>query len=160
MEALGHLPECRETLEAGVDLRLGFLDALNALGDLPRMLDLLVEAERLADELNDQPRLPPVLSYANRCFWWLGQHMRGLAAGERALNIARVLADGALEAVANYHLGLSCLFAGDYRSGVEVCRRSSEILTDGLELQRFGMPALPGVISRAWLGYGLACLGD
>jgi tetratricopeptide (TPR) repeat protein len=52
------------------------------------------------------------------------------------------------------------MFAGDYRRGVEVYRRSSEILTDGLELQRFGMPALPGVISRAWLGYGLACLGD
>src|SRR5215468_2513434 len=159
-EALGHLPECRDTLEAGVDLRLGLLDALNALGDLPRMLDLLAEAERLAGELNDQPRLARVLSYANRCFWWLGQHERALAAGERALNIARGLTDVALEAVANYHLGLSCMHAGDYRRGVEVYRRSSEILTGGLERERLGMPALPGVISRAWLGYGLACLGD
>ena len=159
-EALEHLPECSETLEQSVDLRLDFLAVLNALGDLPRMLGLLAEAERLAVTLDDKPRLARVLSYANRCFWWLGQHEPGLAAGERALEIAQALADASLEAAANYHLGLSCMFAGDYRRGVEVYRRSGEILSGGLEFQRLGMPALPGVISRAWLGYGLACLGD
>ena len=159
-EALGHLPERRETLEQGVDLRLAFLDALNALGDLPRMLELLAEAERLAVALDDKPRLVRVLSYSNRCFWWLGQHEPSLAAGERALEIARTLADASLEAAANYHLGLSCMFAGDYHRGVEVYRRSGEILNGDLQFQRLGMPALPGVISRTWLGYGLACLGD
>jgi class 3 adenylate cyclase/tetratricopeptide (TPR) repeat protein len=159
-EALSHLPEGPETLEHGIDLRLDFLDVLNALGDLPRMLDLLAEAERLAEALNDRPRLARVLSYANRCFWWLGEHEPALAAGERALEIARTLADTSLEAAANYHLGLSCMFAGDYRRGVNLYRRSSEILRGRLESERLGMPALPGVISRTWLGYGLACLGD
>jgi tetratricopeptide (TPR) repeat protein len=159
-EALEHLPERPETLEQGIDLRLAFLDALNALGDLPRMLELLAEAERLAVALDDKARLVRVLSYVSRCFWWLGQHEPSLAAGDRALEIARALADTSLEAAANYHVGLSCMFAGDYRRGVEVYRRSGEILSGGLEFQRLGMPALPGVISRAWLGYGLACLGD
>ena len=124
------------------------------------MLDLLAEAERLAVALEDQPRLVRVLSYASRCFWWLGEHERSRAAGERALDIARTLSDVALEVVANYHLGLNCMFAGDDRRGIEVYRRSGEILNGGLELQRLGMPALPAVISRAWLGYGQACLGD
>ena len=159
-EALGHLPERRETLEQGVDIRLALLDVLNALGDLPRMLELVTEAERLAVVLDDKPRLVRVLSYANRCFWWLGQHEPSLTAGERALEIARALDDPPLEVVANYHLGLTCMFAGDYHRGVEVYRRTGEILDGDLQFQRLGMPALPGVISRTWLGYGLACLGD
>jgi len=52
------------------------------------------------------------------------------------------------------------MFAGDYHRGVEVYRRTGEILDGDLQFQRLGMPALPGVISRTWLGYGLACLGD
>jgi class 3 adenylate cyclase/tetratricopeptide (TPR) repeat protein len=159
-EALGHLPDCRETAEQGVDLRLALLDVLNALGDLPRMLELVAEAERLAVAVDDKPRLVRVFSYANRCFWWLGQHGPGLAAGERALEIARALDDASLEVVANYHLGLTCMFAGDYRRGIEVYRRTNEILHGDLQFQRSGMPALPVVISRTWLGYGLACLGD
>jgi tetratricopeptide (TPR) repeat protein len=159
-EALGHLQDFRETLEQGVDLRLALIDVLNALGDLPRMLELVAEAERLAVALDDKPRLVRVLSYANRCFWWLGQHEPSLRAGERALEIAPTLADASLEVVANYHLGLTCMFAGDYQRGVEVYRRTVEILDGDLQFQRLGMPALPGVISRTWLGYGLACLGD
>ena len=159
-EALGHLPDFRETLEQGVDLRLALIDVLNALGDLPRMLELVAEAERLAVALDDKPRLVRVLSYANRCFWWLGQHEPSLRAGEGALEIARTLVDASLEVVANYHLGLTCMFAGDYQRGVEVYRRTVEILDGDLQFQRLGMPALPGVISRTWLGYGLACLGD
>ena len=48
-----------ERAEQGVDLRLALLDVLNALGDLPRMLELVAEAERLAVAVDDKPRLVP-----------------------------------------------------------------------------------------------------
>jgi class 3 adenylate cyclase/tetratricopeptide (TPR) repeat protein len=158
--ALSHLPECRDTLEHGVDLRLDFQSVFNALGDLQRMLDSLAEAERLAESLGDGHRLARVLAYTSRCFWWMGTPDRSVATGTRALAIATTLNDGALEAVANYHLGVAYVSTGDFRRAVDVYRRSAEILTGPLERDRFGMPALPSVIWRAWQGYSLACLGD
>jgi class 3 adenylate cyclase/tetratricopeptide (TPR) repeat protein len=158
--ALSHLPECRDTLEHDVDLRLDFQSVFNALGDLQRMLDSLAEAERLAESLGDGHRLACVLAHTSRCFWWMGTPDRSVAAGTRALAIAATLNDAALEAVANYHLGLAYVSIGDFRRVVDVYRRSAEILAGPLERDRFGMPALPSVIWRAWQGYSLACLGD
>ena len=122
-------------------------------------MTLLGEAERQALALEDRPRLARVLAYSSRCFWWLGQPEAGQAAGERSLAIARDLDDELLEATANYHLGLNCLSSSGF-VGVEVYRRTAEILRGPLALQRLGMPALPAVIGKAWLGYGLACVGD
>ena len=90
----------------------------------------------------------------------MGTPDRSVAAGTRALAIATTLNDVALEAVANYHLGVAYVSTGDFRRAVDIYRRSAEILTGPLERDRFGMPALPSVISRAWQGYSLACLGD
>jgi class 3 adenylate cyclase/tetratricopeptide (TPR) repeat protein len=158
--ALNHLPERRETQEAEIDLRLEFQPVFNALGDLARMLDLLSEAERLAETLNDQRRLARVLAYTSRCSWWLGLPSRGVPAGERALGMARNLGDAGLEAGANYHLGLNYVSAGDFRNAIEIYRRSEALLAGALEKERLGMPALPLVIARVWLGYSLASLGD
>ena len=83
--ALSHLPRERATQEAEIDLQLDFQPVFNALGNLPRMLDLLGEAERLAETLDDERRLARVLAYRSRCFWWLGLPSRGVPAGERAL---------------------------------------------------------------------------
>ena len=122
------------------------------------MLDLLGEAERLAETLDDERRLARVLAYRSRCFWWLGLPSRGVPAGERALGIGTSLGDVALEAGANYHVGLNYVAAGDFGKAIEIYRRSEATLA-AIEKERFGMPGLPLVIARAWRGYSLASLG-
>jgi class 3 adenylate cyclase/tetratricopeptide (TPR) repeat protein len=156
--ALARLPEGRQTREWGIDLRLDFQEVFNALGDLPRMLHLLGEAELLAESLDDRRRLVQVLAYTSRCFWWMGLPERSIVAGERALGLATNL-DAALESVADYHLGLACVVAGNFLRAIEVFRRMESILEGTGKHERFGMPALPLVIARAWRGYCLACLG-
>jgi class 3 adenylate cyclase/tetratricopeptide (TPR) repeat protein len=159
-QALSHLPEGRETLERGIDVRLELQPVFNALGDLSRMLELLGEAERLAESIDDQPRLARVLAYTSRCFWWMGLPHRGVAAGERALEIASRLDDRKLEVIANYHLGLAYITAGEFVKALGVFRRSEAILQGERAHERFGMPALPSVIARTWIAFCHASLGD
>ena len=53
LAALAHLPETRETIAEAVDLRCEFQPALTPLGEAPRMLEHLQEAEPLAERLGD-----------------------------------------------------------------------------------------------------------
>src|SRR5262249_25207570 len=158
--ALGRLAERREVQEWQIDLRLEFQPVFNALGDLNRMLQLLFEAERPAEALGDQHRLARVLAYTGRCFWWMGLPSRSVQAGERALAMAIAISDVTLEVVANYHLGLACFLAGDFARTIKVYRRIEVILNGPLQNERFGMPAMPLVIARAWRSYSHACLGQ
>ena len=157
--ALARLPDGQQTREWGIDLRLDFQEVFNALGDVSRMLDLLREAERLAELLDDRRRLVQVLAYISRCFWWMGLPERSIAAGERALGLAKHI-DDALEAVVDYHLGLACVIAGNFPRAIDVFQRVESILQGSRQHERFGMPAVPFVIARIWRGYSLACLGQ
>jgi len=56
LEALGRLPETRETTELTIDIRLDLRNALNPLGERARMGEHLHEAEVLARTLGDQQR--------------------------------------------------------------------------------------------------------
>ena len=57
---LAHLPESRETGEQLIDVHLALLARLWRVGELPRMLDHLHQAETLARALGDQKRLGAV----------------------------------------------------------------------------------------------------
>ena len=57
---LAHLPKSRETGEQLIDVHLALLARLWRVGQLPRMLDHLHQAETLARALGDQKRLGAV----------------------------------------------------------------------------------------------------
>jgi tetratricopeptide (TPR) repeat protein len=90
----------------------------------------------------------------------MGFPSRSVLAGERALAMATGISDVTLEVVANYHLGLGCFLAGDFARTIKVYRRTEVILNGPLQNERFGMPAMPLVIARAWRSYCHACLGQ
>ncbi len=158
--ALPHLPEDRETLEQAVDLRVELRHALYPLGELGRVFEYIHQAETLARTLGDQRRLGRVSAYMAHYFWAAGEPDRAISAGQRALEIAEMLGDFALRIDVNFYLGLAYHSLGDYRRALECFGRNVASLQGELLLERFGMPALPSVISRCRLVKCFAELGE
>jgi predicted ATPase/class 3 adenylate cyclase len=158
--ALGHLPEDRERLGAALDLRFALRTALLPLGDSHRMAECLRGAEPLAVALGDQRRLGRLRAYMTNYFYLAGDQTRALELGHEALAIAQALGDQPLQIEIHYRLGQIYHTLGDYPRAVEVLERSVGSLTGERVHQRFGLPALPAVIARAWLAHALAEQGD
>jgi class 3 adenylate cyclase/tetratricopeptide (TPR) repeat protein len=158
--ALARLPESRDRLEQAIDLRFELRNALLALGDFPRILTCLREAESLAEALDDQRRLGRVFSYMIVHFSRMGDYGRAVEAGQRALAIGQAIGDFALGLVANQYLGTAYYYLAEYRRAIELLRRGVESLQSDQDGDRFGQLILPSVQSRAWLTCCHAQLGE
>src|SRR6266568_8360217 len=145
LAVLQHLPDSQEQRERAIDLRLDMRNVLIALGDFGRMFDLLCEAETLAQTLEDQRRLGWVSAYLSPYFSNTGDQDRAIETGQRALTIATVSGDFALEMMATFFLGLSYLWLGNYQQVAHYYRRNVEALQDEWLYERFGEPGLPSV---------------
>jgi class 3 adenylate cyclase/tetratricopeptide (TPR) repeat protein len=159
LAALAHLPERRETLEQGIDLRFALRSALFPLGEVRRDLDHIRAAETLAERLGDQRRLGWLFSYAARDHSLLGDQDSAVVSGRRALAAAVDAKDSELQIVTGAYLGCSYHALGDYRSAVNTLRQSVTSLQDGPVDQRFGLPGPASVFFRIWLVWALAKLG-
>jgi class 3 adenylate cyclase/tetratricopeptide (TPR) repeat protein len=159
LAALRHLPESRAMQEQAIDLRFDLRHALLVLGELRQMLDYLREAATLAEALDDQPRLGRVSAYMCRYFREIGDPDAAVASGQHALAIAEALGDLTLQVTAHHFLGLAYHTLGDHRQAVRLLESNVESLAGELLRERFGLSALPSVISRAWLARCLAELG-
>jgi class 3 adenylate cyclase/tetratricopeptide (TPR) repeat protein len=160
LAALAHLPETPETLAQAVDLRFDLRNALWPLGRLDKLLEHVQQAQVLAERLGDDRRLGQVSAYMSQFFAWMGDHERALESGLRTRRIAADLGDLGLEVGANFRLGQAYYARGDYREGVDVLTQNAGLLVGERERERFGLTALPSVLSRAWLAWCLAELGD
>jgi hypothetical protein len=65
LAALRHLPDSREHLEQSIDIRIDFRNMPDRVDYLKHTYDLLVHAERYAEQIGDQPRLGRVLVSMN-----------------------------------------------------------------------------------------------
>jgi len=162
-QALGvltHLPEGRETIEQGIDLRLDLRNSLLPLGEVRRVFDHLCEAEILAERIGDQRRLGWISAFIAGHFWWSSDLDRAVRAGHRALALAHAHGDFPLQVVANQRLGQAYLDLGDYRRASECFRSNIESLQGELIRGRFGEVGLPSVGSRLFLADVLTELGE
>ena len=159
LSALSHLPETPETVAQGIDLRFDLHSALIPLGDFTRIVDVLREAEKLAEALGDQRRQGRVWASMATWYWCMGEPARALESGERALAIASALGDAALKAVANHRIGEAHVSLGDFRKAADSFEGNLERPSAALSPQRFGMAALQSVTSRSWLAWCLGFLG-
>jgi tetratricopeptide (TPR) repeat protein len=121
--ALGYLAGTSERSELAVNLRFDLHNALIPLGDVGRMADMLNEAEREAELLQDQRRLGQAAAYMTQCYWWTGQPERAVESGQRAITIAQALGDHALEGVATQRIGQAYASLGEYRRAIEAFGR-------------------------------------
>jgi len=158
--AVGHLPESQERREQAIDLRLDMRRALHALGAFGAIFDHLCEAERLAASLDDPRRLGWVSAFLSVHNVITGDQDRAVETGQRALAIAMASKDFALEGIAIFFLGCPYLSLGDYRQAVHYHRQSVETLTGEWLHERFGEAGLLSVLSRTWLDWSLAELGE
>ncbi len=165
--ALGHLPETRETLQQGIDLRFDLRSALQALGEHERVFEYLRDAERLASALGDQDRLGWASAYLSQYLWRMDDGpARAEELGQRALRIAmtepalRRQTPFALQVVANFFLGQGYFNVGDYRRAIEHCQRNVTVLEGERAHERLGLTGLPSVLSRTWLAWSLAEQGQ
>jgi tetratricopeptide (TPR) repeat protein len=160
---LAHLPESRETGEQLIDVHLALLARLWRVGELPRMLDHLHQAETLARALGDQKRLGAVFYQMSFYCNLTGERERAIEAGEHALTIAQAGADLPLKIRTNLNLGRIYLGLGDYPRAMTSLRWNVAAL-DGDQLrerfgERFGSAREIAFQSRTWLAKCLAELG-
>jgi class 3 adenylate cyclase/tetratricopeptide (TPR) repeat protein len=159
LEALSHLPDNRARAELAIDLRFDLRNALQPLGDRKRIAKYLLEAEQLADQLNDRRRMGWVQSYLTEQFWMLGRYAEAASAGELALSAARELDDVPLQVVTNLPLGLAHHTSGDYAAANKYFGWNAVELKGHLAGERFGMFVLPSAFARSFIAWGLAETG-
>jgi tetratricopeptide (TPR) repeat protein len=123
------------------------------------MLDLLREAETLAETLGDQPRLGRVTAFLANSLLPMDAD-RAVASGQRALAIGVTLGDFGLQVTARYYLGAAYHLCGDYSRAIECLRTNVDVLTEDLSRERFGTPFSPALASRGRLIQFLADVGE
>jgi class 3 adenylate cyclase/tetratricopeptide (TPR) repeat protein len=158
--ALKHLPEDAATREQAFDLRMELRPWFAPLGDYDRALENLREAEALAEALGDRRRLALVCAYMTDYYRLTGASEQAITTGERALAFASELDDFRLQVLANMGLGHACHAVGDYRRAVALLKRNVDALTGELTGKRFGSAGLPAVLSRSFMVFSLADLGE
>jgi class 3 adenylate cyclase/tetratricopeptide (TPR) repeat protein len=159
LRALPHLPERRDTLEQAVDLRLALRSALLPSGNFGRILAALREAESLTAALDDPHRLGQVSRFLSDHFSFMGAYDEAIATAQRALVLATASGEVVLQALANQSLGRACRAQGDYRRAVECLKQTVAFFDGAGRRERFGLPFLPAVTSRADLAGCHAELG-
>jgi len=153
LQALGRLPQTRETIERAVDIRLDLRPPLLQLGRLDEVLAVSREAERIARTLGDERRLARVYSYLVNYHYLKGETTAAIEYGQRCLEVGRAAGDLALQALARQYVGQSHHLRGDYQRAEHALR---ENLT-ALDESRSGTAY---VASCAWLGWSLADRGE
>ncbi len=171
LETLGYLPKVQRTLEHGIDLRIALEHSLLLVGEPARALEHLLEAERVAEAVDDQWRLGWVSNYLSEYFRTVSEHDRALVVGQRALEIGTALGDVTLQVETRLRLGQVCHARGDYRGAADLLGmnllaptaptpyRKDDSLLATISSQR-AKTGLLSVLSRVWLVWSLAELGE
>jgi DNA-binding NtrC family response regulator/tetratricopeptide (TPR) repeat protein len=160
LEALRYLPEDRETLELGVDVRFDLRNALQPLGEFDRIASELRQAEALATALGEPQRLGRALAFLTDYWRLMGDSERATEAGRRALDIAEAHDDVTLQVAARTWLGQLAYAEADYAQAIGLFRHNVDVLVGDLARERLGMPQLPAVHSRTCLAWCLVELGE
>jgi len=128
---LPYLPQTRATLEQAIDLRLAVRSCLAPLAEYARILELGLEAQPLAQALNDPRREVLVHCAVNIAVIHLGRSAEAIEPGQRALAIAEALRDPMLRVAARHSLGMAYYLLGAYRTAMDFFQRDV-----GLELDQ------------------------
>jgi len=158
--ALTHLPETRETIEQGIDLRMALRNSLFARGEHLKGLDHLRVAETLAERIGDQGRLGWISAYMAAHFWIAGDPVRAVGPGQRALTVAQARGDLRLKVIASMRMGQIHLSLGEFQRARDCFQSTIQFLEGDLTHERFGEGILPSVFARIWLVHVLVERGE
>ena len=118
LNALRRLPASPEADDRDLDVRIELRQSLYPMGRFADLARHLREAERIAEKLDDRPRLARVAAYISNHAWITGDLSQALAFGERALSLAEASGSAGLAVEANFRLGQVHWSLGRYRDAV------------------------------------------
>jgi predicted ATPase/class 3 adenylate cyclase len=145
---------------AEIDLRLTLCVPLHAVGDLPRLLKTIGEAETLAETLGDPKRRSVVANLLTVSLFLSGNHRRALSVARRAVALAKAPAELSQQVNAGYRLGVVFHALGEFHRAVATLQALLPLVVAENERERFGSVYYPSVGIRAFLAESLIELGD
>jgi tetratricopeptide (TPR) repeat protein len=160
LAALKHVPETRQTLESGIDVRFDLRAALVRFGEHERIRAYLDEAGRMAETLADPLRIARVSASRGYECWIAAELADALRFGQSAKTVAGTAENLTLQAVTHHNLGLAYHSAGDYSSARDLFREAVQLIEGAASSEQFLGGGFHPVDSRAWLAFTLAALGE
>ncbi|MGE5129726.1 MAG: adenylate/guanylate cyclase domain-containing protein [Sphingomonadaceae bacterium] len=160
LEVADRLAPEKRSLAKEIDIRFALRNALVPLGRQQQNLEVLLEAEKLAVRIGDEPRRAQALSSLSTCYGTIGRPELALDAAERSLKIAERLSDPRMLLVGALSAGEIHRALGDFHKARSYLMRAVELgdANDAQSLQ--GQVGLPSVRARSHLAWTLAELGD
>jgi predicted ATPase/class 3 adenylate cyclase len=115
LEALGHLPESRKTLEQSIDIRVNLGPALIAMKGFaaPEVVETYTQAREICEQLGDTPQLFPVLWGLSRVHNYCGGTEAARELGEQLLGVAKRAQDSQLLLEAHHTLWATLFSLGE-----------------------------------------------
>src|SRR5215813_8122825 len=159
LDVLASLPESPPTLEQAFDIRLELRQTLTQLGDVGRAFERLLEAEALAERLNDDRRRGRACAFMTSIHILRGEPDEAIASGTRALAIAGRLGDLRLRIVTTGFLVQAHWVRGEYERVVQLAIDNLGVLPADWVYESFGASQPASVFNRGWLMRSLAELG-
>jgi predicted ATPase len=118
LDLLARLPATPENIRRGIDVRLDLHGPLVGLAELARVVELHQEAEGLARQLQDRPRLGRVASRMGNFAWLEAGYSTAIMRAEEALQIVAAIDDPNAQMAAE-----TCRSRPPMSSGSHICHR-------------------------------------
>jgi class 3 adenylate cyclase/tetratricopeptide (TPR) repeat protein len=158
--ALDRLPEDEACITDKMDVRLEMRTALWPLGRHEELVKRVREAGVLAEQVGDIARLANVHNYLTAHYWRAGEHRQAIEHGEKGIALAERAGDFSIRVTTMHHLGHAIMARGEFARQVELHRQVVKELTGPVAYRRHGMAGFPAAITRGFLAWGLAELGE
>jgi predicted ATPase/class 3 adenylate cyclase len=153
------LPQTREMLEHGIDVRFELRTALQVLRAFDRQQACLADALKLAESLKDQRRLGYALMFASLRATLVENYAEGFRLGHRALDIGKALGELGIQAGACCYLGVTNMAVGRFPEAVRLCEAAIALIPPERIHEHFGQARPISNLARAVLGIALGRLG-
>src|SRR5262250_2504389 len=138
LSILETLPETESTLQMGFDIRLELRQTLNQLGDVALALERVLEADALAERLNDERRRGRACASMTTLHVQLGEPDEAIASGTRALAIAGRLGDLRLRILTTGYLEQAHHARGEHERVVQLATDNLAVLPADWVYEFFG----------------------
>jgi tetratricopeptide (TPR) repeat protein len=157
LEVLKRLKDSPKELSAGVEFKIGVVHALVPLGDLDRVRKLLQEAERVADSLDEEQRIP--IHLQRSMFDWIdGRHHHGLLEAEKVLASPRITLPQRVGA--GFYRGMALHALGRFAEAIGTLKEVRALVTGPLKGRRLGFPGDPATFCDTFMGSALILSGE
>jgi tetratricopeptide (TPR) repeat protein len=101
-----------------------------------------------------------VHNYLTAHCWRAGEHRAAIEHGEKGIALAERAGDFSIRVTTMHHLAHAYNAHGEFARQVELHRQVSQELTGPVAYRRHGMAGFPAAITRGFLAWGLAELGE